>query len=147
MKRVDEIVTTDLGKFSNLELAEVIDIITCMMADGIPREFDMSEVSINFSRNSGFVFVSNSELQVMMLNDDGGLEMFYSCPECGLEGFHGEIGWSGDRCYDCRDDDDDEIFTCATCGVEYNESNEEDALHIELIKSHGVCSLECLTEE
>ena len=44
-----------------------------------------------FNKMSGNVFLTNSEFQVAMMNGDT-LESFYSCLQCGNEGFDGEDG-------------------------------------------------------
>ena len=58
------------------------------------RFFDSEGVHVMFNMNSGYVFLTNSEYQVAMLNGDK-LEDFFTCPICGHEGFledmvHGE---------------------------------------------------------
>jgi hypothetical protein len=40
-----------------------------------------------FNKDSGFVFLTNEDYQVAMINEDNNLVMFYSCPICGHEGF------------------------------------------------------------
>ena len=44
---------------------------------------------------SGNVFLTNSEYQAAMMNDDE-LETFYSCPTCGHEGFKEDMDHDGD---------------------------------------------------
>lgn len=47
------------------------------------------------NKNSGNVFLTNSNYEVAMMNGDK-LEMFYQCPECGHEGFKDELAHNRD---------------------------------------------------
>lgn len=47
--------------------------------------------------HGGYVFLTNSEYQVCMMNGDK-LEEWHSCPECGAEGFAEDINWNADEC-------------------------------------------------
>lgn len=81
-----EITTTDLAEFGAREKAMAAELLTAM-GKGLPIDFYNEGVTVMMNRNSGNVFLTNSEYQVAMLTDDGKLESFYSCPECGHEGF------------------------------------------------------------
>ena len=90
-----EIVTTDFAKFGNIEREEAEKLLKAWRTQGLPEDFYDEDVTINMNTNSGYVFLSNSEYQVAMITDEDKLESFYSCPECGHEGFkedmeHGE---------------------------------------------------------
>ena len=93
-----EIVTTDLAQFGYREKKLAGELLAAMYK-GLPDDFDDSEVTVAMNRNSGFVFLTNAEYQVAMLND-GKLESFYSCPECGHEGFKDEMKHDGNK--ECR---------------------------------------------
>jgi len=86
----DKITTTDLSDFGNIELEEAGKLLTAMIDNGLPEDFEDSEVVIVFNIMSGNVFLTNSEFQVAMFNSDK-LESFYTCPYCGEEGFKDEI--------------------------------------------------------
>lgn len=92
--------TTNLAEFGNREKAMAAKLLTAMTDHGLPIDFNDDEVTIMLNPNSGNVFLTNSDYQVAMLNDYGKLESFYSCPECGHEGFledmKHENGASGD---------------------------------------------------
>jgi len=52
----------------------------------LPEDFQDDEVTIMMNMNSGYVFLTNSDFQVAMMNGDV-LEMFYTDLETGEEGF------------------------------------------------------------
>ena len=59
------------------------------LLDAYVKEPDVLEgdyISVGFNANSGYVFLSNEDYDTAMMNGDK-LERFYSCPECGHEGF------------------------------------------------------------
>jgi len=78
--------TTDLSKFGNRELGEASALLRAASAGGLPKEFSDEGMTLMFNDSSGNVFLTNKEFQVAMFNGDK-LEMFYTCPECGNEGF------------------------------------------------------------
>jgi hypothetical protein len=82
--------TTDLSKFGWRERKMAAELLTAACDQGFPDDFEDDEVTIMMNMNSGNVFFTNSEYQVAMMNGDK-LESFYSCPECGHEGFKDEI--------------------------------------------------------
>jgi len=90
--------TTDLSKFGNREWELLRNILNAMIDDGLPEDFNNVEVQPMFNMNSGNVFMSNAYFQVAMMNGDK-LESFYSCPECGHEGFMEEMDHNKDNEY------------------------------------------------
>ena len=56
----------------------------------IQIDFDIDDVIIMCNAMSGNVFLTNSDAQVAMLSG-GKLESFYSCFNCGSEGFWEEF--------------------------------------------------------
>jgi len=104
----DSITTTDLSQFGSRELAEAGRLLTAITEQGLPDDFWDDGITVMFNTSSGYVFLTNSDYQVAMFNEDkplvaGGvitgfeLESFYSCPNCGEEGFADEIDWNGDQ--------------------------------------------------
>jgi len=87
---MNNIVTADLSKFGyrERELAEAL--LKAWREQGLPDDFHNEEVTINLNMNSGYVFLSNSEYQVAMMNDDK-LEIFFTDFETGEEGFLDEL--------------------------------------------------------
>ena len=82
--------TTDLSAFGYTELNEAKELITALESSGTPNDFQDDEISIMLNQYSGYVFLTNSDHQVAMLND-GKLESFYYCSYCGQAGFFEEI--------------------------------------------------------
>jgi len=89
--------TTDLAKFGMREINELKDILTAWVDKGLPHDFNGDGVHPMFNLNSGNVFLTNEDYQVAMMTD-GELESFYSCPECGFEGFFYEMDNEGQAC-------------------------------------------------
>lgn len=94
--------TTNLADFRARERGMLIDLLTGWEKHGLPKGFWEEEVVPMFSRNSGCIFLTNSEFQVAMMNGDR-LEIWHNCPNCGHEGFE----------EDCQINEDN---TCNECG-------------------------------
>lgn len=82
--------TTNLAQFGARELAEVRDLLDAMLTQGLPSDFSDDEVQPMLNMNSGYVFLTNSDFDVCMLND-GKLESFYNSPYEGKEGFFSDL--------------------------------------------------------
>lgn len=67
----------------------VRDILNAWGNHGLPIDFDNDGVKIGFNKQSGNVFLVNSEYQCCMVNGDK-LESFYYSPYQGIEGFFDE---------------------------------------------------------
>lgn len=96
---MNEITTSDLSKFGSRERAMVEELLKAWREQGLPEDFNNDEVAPMMNKHSGNVFLTNSDFQVAMMNGDT-LESFYSCPECGHEGFKDEMAHDGGR--ECR---------------------------------------------
>lgn len=88
--KTQEITTTDFAQFGYAEKKEAKELLSAWIEQGLPKDFYDHEVTIMMNRNSGHVFLTNSEYQVAMLNDDK-LESWYTCWNCGNEGFAEDI--------------------------------------------------------
>ena len=82
--------TTNLAHFGTHALAGVRDLLDAMLTQGLPSDFSNDEVQPMFNMSSGYVFLTNSDFDVCML-DDGKLESFYSSPYEGKEGFFSDL--------------------------------------------------------
>lgn len=82
--------TTDLAKFGYREIEILSEILNSWVDKGLPEDFNQEGVHAMFNMSSGNVFLTNEDYQVAVLNGDR-LESFYSCPECGFEGFLGDF--------------------------------------------------------
>ena len=96
--------TTDLSDFGWRERRMAATLLTVSCDQGLPDDFEDDAVTIMMNRNSGHVFLTNSEFQVAMMNGDA-LESWYNCPYCGHEGFKEDMehGTADDRHPDCTE--------------------------------------------
>ena len=84
-----EITTTDFSRFGYCEREMARDLLSASIEQGFPDDFDSDGVIIMMNINSGNVFFTNNDYQVAMMDDDK-LKSFYTCFNCGNEGFDGE---------------------------------------------------------
>ena len=78
-------VTKDWSKFGNIEIEEakiLLSNITKIDCSNLPEVW--------FNTQSGYVFLSDEDYRVWMMNGRE-IEEFYSCPQCGHEGFLDEM--------------------------------------------------------
>jgi hypothetical protein len=87
---MQNIVTTNLTYFGYRERKEAERLLASWNRDGLPSGFHDDEVQIFMNRISGYVFLSNSDYQVAMMNGDR-LEIYYTDSETGEEGFADEL--------------------------------------------------------
>ena len=91
-------VTSDLADFGFSELREAARLLSAYCDN--PSAVNLgNDIRIFMNRDSGFVFLCDEDFGVAMMNGDK-LEMFYSCHECGKEGFAEDLEDEGDSC--CR---------------------------------------------
>lgn len=81
-----DLTTTNLADFSVRERHELIEILQAWESSGLPDDFYDDEFVPMFNRDSGYVFLTNSEYQVCMVADRK-LESWYTTPYAGYEGF------------------------------------------------------------
>ena len=81
---MQNVITTDLSEFGFRELSMAAELLTAYCA--APPDFMSDGVQIMMNKHIGSVFLTDEDFQVAMMNGDR-LEQFYSCPECGAEGF------------------------------------------------------------
>jgi hypothetical protein len=101
MKKL-EVTTTDLAEFDRFDRQILMKLLQAWHESGLPDGFHDEEVRAMLNRMSGYVFITNSEYQVCMLNGDK-LETWYNCAECGHEGFNEECQLSDNGCNECKD--------------------------------------------
>lgn len=80
--------TQKLKDFGYREIGMAGDLLRAY-ADN-PHVFSGSLEAVEFNPNSANVFLISEDYEVAMMNGDT-LEQFYSCPECGAEGFKEDI--------------------------------------------------------
>jgi hypothetical protein len=86
-----DIYTEDLADFGFRELREAGKLLLAI-GNGLPDDFYNDGIKVGFNRNSGYVFLTNSDLQVAMYDDESEeLYSFYSTPYEGREGSYEEL--------------------------------------------------------
>jgi hypothetical protein len=111
----------DLSKLGTRELEELGELLK-EYANNRPDEFDDYDVKWEFNPNSGYIFLVNGDYQVCMLNG-GELEMWYTLPYDGFEGFVEDIkeAYLGD-CITHNEDIEHMLY----CGIlDYDDLKEE----------------------
>lgn len=86
----DDLITTDLADFALRERALVIALLQAWQEHGLPGGFDDDGVKLCLNTSSGYVFLTNSNFDVAMLNGES-LEVFHSTPYDGHEGFLSDL--------------------------------------------------------
>jgi hypothetical protein len=77
------IITNDLSKYGYRELDEAGKLLMAYAKNG--ADYMGDGITLNFNTLSGFVFLSDEDYNVAVLNDEGELEQFVTCGECGEE--------------------------------------------------------------
>ena len=85
-----DVYTEDLAEFGYREQNMVMDLFIAWRANGLPDDFENEGVRIGFNKNSGYVFLTNSDYQCCM-NVEGKLESYYYTPYEGHEGYYDEL--------------------------------------------------------
>lgn len=80
-------ITSDLSEFGYRELDEAADLLRAYADGKGPDEFEADGVTLMFNSRSGYVFLTNSEYQVAMIDSSGELAMWHTTPYSGHEGF------------------------------------------------------------
>jgi hypothetical protein len=92
--------TTNLAEFGYRELKLLELLLTAMREQGLPNDFYNDEVHPMMNKNSGNVFLTNSDYQCAMMNGDK-LETWYNCYNCGHEGFAEDCSLIDECCNEC----------------------------------------------
>lgn len=103
--KTKELTTTDLADFGYSERNELIKLLQAWHEQGLPELFEQDEVRAMMNRNSGNVFLTNSEYQTAMMNGNK-LEIWFNCGNCGHEGFHEDCQLNDYGCNECIDEED-----------------------------------------
>jgi transcription initiation factor IIE alpha subunit len=82
--------TRDLSKFGYRELQIAGKLLTVLKTERDKTKYLSDGIAVEFNPSSGCVFLVDENCQVAMLNGEE-LEDFFSCPECGAEGFLEDI--------------------------------------------------------
>ena|SRR6185503_17832692 len=101
--RTQEITTTNLADFGGRERFMLIQLLQAWQNQGLPEDFYDDEVVPMLNRNSGNVFLTNSEYQVAMIDDNDKLAMWHTCSNCGHEGFYEDCQLIDYGCNECNE--------------------------------------------
>jgi hypothetical protein len=96
---MESIVTSDLSKFGYRELDRAGDLLKAYAEFGFD---DMDNVQLVMNTNSGYVFLTSEDSSTVLMMNGDKLEKFYSCNECGNEGFANEVMTKSGRCNNCH---------------------------------------------
>jgi hypothetical protein len=99
--KTQEITTTNFTDFGYREREILLELLSTWHRDGLPEDFNDSGVHPMMNKDSGHVFLTNEDYQVAMLNDYK-LESFYTCFNCGYEGFAEDCQLNEDGCNECN---------------------------------------------
>ena len=80
--------TTDLTDFGFRELRMAAELLTAYCEQ--PPEFLTDGVHLMMNTHSGYVFLTDEDFNVAMMTG-GKLEQWHWCPDCGAEGFTGDM--------------------------------------------------------
>ena len=117
----NEITTTDFAEFGWRERKMAAELLTASCDQGFPEDFEDEEVTIMMNKNSGNVFFTNAEYQVVMMNGDK-IEFFYTTPYDGKEGFADEL--KEDYEQDCENWNGEDIQYIKDLGIIPNDEEE-----------------------
>jgi len=92
--------TRDLMQFGYRELKLAGELLSALKTEKDKTKFLGDGVAVEFNPKSGHVFLIDEDLNVAMMNGDN-LEDFFSCPECGHEGFLDEMKHNGNK--ECKE--------------------------------------------
>ena len=82
----NDIYTEDLGQLGSREL-KVASKLILAIDNGLPDDFNNDDIKIGFNKYSGYVFLTNADLQVAMYDSENDeLYSHYSTPYDGYEG-------------------------------------------------------------
>ena len=88
--------TRDMSLFGYRELELAAELLAHV------KEADSNGgLAIEFNPNSGNVFLVDEDYRVWMMSD-GKLAEFFSCPECGHEGFRADFVEEKCECAECK---------------------------------------------
>jgi hypothetical protein len=82
--------TEDLSEFGYREISLLCELLNAWVTNGLPEHFGTGGVKPALNKMSGYVFLTNEDYEVAMLNGNT-LEAFYSLPYSGEEGFLADL--------------------------------------------------------
>jgi len=95
------ITTTDLSQFGFREIAMAGELLKAYQNGSFYSGILGEGVQITLNRSSGCVFLTDEDFTVAMMNGDK-LAQFFTCSNCGAEGFIEDFKESGDGNWHCK---------------------------------------------
>ena len=117
-------VTDDLSEFGYRELEEAGKLLS-----QVKDIDDSGELKVYFNTESGYVFLSDSDMRVWVLDGNDIIQEFFTCPNCGNEGILKDFKDQMDDCSDCEElyERESEESKCHCCrNWEHNDNMEGD---------------------
>jgi hypothetical protein len=86
--------TQDLSKLGYREIDQLADLLKAYANN--PNDCGLNDgVKWEYNPHSDCIFLTDEDCNVAMINPENGeLEKFYKCPNCGNEGFKSDADWS-----------------------------------------------------
>jgi hypothetical protein len=94
---MENIVTSDLSEFGYRELKIAGQLLSTLKTDKDKTRFIDEGLTVFFNKKSGYVFLSDENFNVAMMNGDI-LEDFINCPDCGNAALASEFSTESDCC-------------------------------------------------
>jgi hypothetical protein len=102
---IENMNTQNLSNFGYRELEIASKLLRALTENEWNSKDDVmgNEVRLEFNPQSGYVFLTDEDYNVAMLNDKSKLENWLSCGECGKEGPRSEVAFSdyNNLCEEC----------------------------------------------
>ena len=98
--------TQDLSKLGYREIDQLADLLKAYADQKFESQGDHLEGGVVWEYNptSDNLFLVDEDYNVAMLNDNGKLENFLTCGDCGIEGLRSSDemkGYNNGYCFDC----------------------------------------------
>ena len=84
-----QILTADFSHFGYWDLAQARKLLNAYQEQPNAPTLGFG-LTVNFNTHSGCFFLSDEDFRVVIFDDEGNLREWYSCPQCGAEGFDGD---------------------------------------------------------
>ena len=104
-------ILANLENFGVREIEEAADLMQAYACGKIPKWFYDDGVTIEFDPIIGNVFLTNSEYQCLMFDDNGELKGWHWLGYYGYEGFISDL-WEEFLCGDIKEEDWEELADC-----------------------------------
>ena len=91
----------DLSNFGYLEISQIAEVLQAYASGNVKDEIE-PPIKVGYNGGSVLAFIIDADNRTYMINDDK-LEEWYTCGNCGKEGFLEEFKIYETNCKDCTD--------------------------------------------